>query len=306
MNKKLVKILLIILGLTAFAFSLRFIIIKADSGWDSSYDFGGSDWGSSDWGSSSWSSDWGSSSSDWGSSSGNYYYSDSGEGLFGVFVGFIIIIIIFAVVLGSQKQSVSKSNYSTNIEQEYYNKNLRALEMIKNYIPEFNHEEFVKQVEEIFIKVQNAWMDFDYDTLKDLLTDELYNTYKSQLKALNIKKQKNIMSDFKTINCLLTAVEKTNEDFTLKCVYRVAFYDYVIDNKKRMVRGNRASRIDMVYELTFVGSFDAISNKCPHCGAPLSEAASNVCTYCNSKIVSKQHKLVLSKKQAIKQGWYHG
>ena len=62
----------------------------------------------------------------------------------------------------------------------------------------------------------------------------------------------------------------------------------------------------MVYELTFVGSLDAISNKCPHCGAPLSEAASNKCAYCNSIVVSKTHKLVLSKKQAIKQGWYRG
>ena len=305
MNKKLVKILAIFLGLIALVFSLRYIIIKADSGWDSSYDFGGSDWGSSDWGSS----DWGSSSYDfdWGSSSSSSHYYSSGDGgdLFGVLIGFIIIVVIFSIVIAGERKRLGKT-YGTSISQEYNDKHLIALKMMKTYIPDFNHEEFAKQAEEIFVKVQLAWMDFDYDALKDLLTDELYNTYKSQLKALSLKKQRNIMSDFEPINFLLTAVEKTNEDFTLKGAYRVAFYDFVVDANNNVVRGTKERKIEMVYELTFVGSLDAINNKCPHCGAPLSEAASNKCAYCNSIVVSKTHKLVLSKKQAIKQGWYRG
>ena len=301
MNKKLVKLLAIFLGLIALVFSLRYIIIKADSGWDSSYDFGGSDWGSSDWGSSSYDFDWGSSSS-----SSNYYSSGDGGDLFGVLIGFIIIVVIFSIVIADERKRLGKANYGTSISQEYYDKHLIALKMMKTYMPDFNHEEFAKQAEEIFVKVQLAWMDFDYDALKDLLTDELYNTYKSQLKALSLKKQRNIMSDFEPINFLLTGVEKTNEDFTLKGAYRVAFYDYVVDANNNVVRGTKERKIEMVYELTFVGSLDAINNKCPHCGAPLSEAASNKCAYCNSIVVSKTHKLVLSKKQAIKQGWYRG
>ena len=79
--KKNIKILFIL-----FLFCTGLIYVKADSGWDSSYDSGGWD---SDWGDSDWSdSDWG--DSDWGSSYGS---SSSSYGLFFVFVLFGAIVV---------------------------------------------------------------------------------------------------------------------------------------------------------------------------------------------------------------------
>ena len=53
-------------------------------------------------------------------------------------------------------------------------------------------------------------MEFDYDTLRKYLSDELFNTYKSQLKVLSAKKQRNIMHDFEKHNIDITAFNKTN------------------------------------------------------------------------------------------------
>ena len=70
-------------------FSINFVSIKADSGWDSSFD---SDWGSSSWDSGSdWGSSW-DSGSDWGSS----YSSSSSDGSF-LFLTSLLITPFFPI-----------------------------------------------------------------------------------------------------------------------------------------------------------------------------------------------------------------
>ena len=289
MNKKNIFIKIILVLLFSL-FSLNYVI-KADSGWDSDYDSGwdsGSDWGSD---------------SDWGSSSYDGSYSGSSEG--GGFITLIFIVIIIIVIASEiKKQGMSSAN-RISIPQNYRILNQKALEKISKELPEFNNEEFCNSVLDTYLKVQNAWTNFDYDTLRDLLTDELYNTYHMQLKALQAKKQVNQMTDFTHLETLLTGFEKNKDGtYTFKCVMLIAFYDYVETVKGNLLRGNKQHMIEMLYEMTFVGSLDAKDNKCPNCNAPLDDSASNVCPYCRSVVVSNNHKLVMSKKQAIKQGWY--
>lgn len=297
MNKKnkFIKIALVIL--LSF-FSLNYMI-KADSGWDSSYD---SDWGSSDWGSS----DWGGSSSwddDWGSSG---YSSGGSSSSLDTIIIFIIVVVIIIVASKNQNHQSSISTITrVEIPQSYRDSNKKALEEISKEIPNFDNDSFCSNVIETFKNVQNAWSEFDYKKLRELLTDELYNTYHMQLKALKAKKQKNVMSDFKPLEVLITNFTKNKDKtYTFDCVLHIAFYDYVENANGDVLRGDKKHMIDMLYTLTFVGSLDTKNNKCPNCNAPLDDTASNVCPYCNSTIVSKNHKLVLSKKQTIKQGWY--
>ena len=165
---------LIICGITFTTFKL-----KADSGWDSDYDSGSWDSGS-DWGSSSWDSDWGSS----GSSSGG-----------GSFITFIIVAaIIIYVIIESNKTNNNTAPTNTNIQPSL------SEEKKKKTLPEFNKQEFLDKAYSIFIEVQNAWSNFDYETLRKYLSDELFNTYKSQLRVLNAKKQKNLMHNFVKYN----------------------------------------------------------------------------------------------------------
>ena len=96
------------------------------------------------------------------------------------------------------------------------------VDWLNKYKPEnttvrkLNVDEFLKNTYELYIDVQNAWMNFDYDKLRSLLSDELYNTYSSQLKVLSRKKQKNIMSDFKLISHKIVFAEKQNDIYYLQ------------------------------------------------------------------------------------------
>ena len=84
--------------------------------------------------------------------------------------------------LMSVLEFVNNSNFNKSIDEEE----------IKKYIPKFKKEVFLTQAYNNFVAVQNAWSEFDYKELRKLLTDELYNTYHSQLIALKAKNQKKI------------------------------------------------------------------------------------------------------------------
>ena len=148
----------IILGLAIIYNKADLGKLSADSGFDSSWDSGGSDWSSS--------SDW-DSSSDWGSDySGGYYSGDDG------IMPLIIVIVAISVVLVIKYREYLKETKEQN--NKPLNENQATINKILKEIPGFNINEFKKEVLDNFISVQEAWMNFDYDKLQSLLTDELY------------------------------------------------------------------------------------------------------------------------------------
>lgn len=299
MKKKFNIILIIIIilfGLTLMLSNVSTQNMKAlriDSGFDSDWDFGGSDWGGSDWGDSDWSSsswDYDYSSHNYSSSSGNRGTSDGKY--------FLILLIIIILVYAPNIASLFRRRKVVDtplVENEY------AVNNIMKELPDFNKDEFYYMVYHHFVDVQEAWMNFDYDKLRSLLTDELFNTYKSQLKTLSIKKQKNIMTDFEKVDIVINRFQVSEKEYAFTTTLRVKFYDYLVDQNNKVLRGKKNERMVMTYNLTFVKSKSDKQNNCPNCGASLDNVASNVCPYCNSVIVSNTHGYVLSKKEAISQ-----
>ena len=178
--KKYLKFLFIVL---AICLPLMLIpVVKADSGWDSDYDSGGS-W-DSDWDSgSSWDSDWDSGSS-WSSDDDWDSDGSSSSGGMGI-IGFLIFVSIFYFVIKAEIDRINRRNgYGSNslgsgsLYQDVTNEKITAL------LPNETVDSLKIIAYDTFIAVQNAWMDFDYDKLRELCTDELYNSYVSQLKTL--------------------------------------------------------------------------------------------------------------------------
>ena len=298
-------ILIIIIGFITF----NFIDLKADSGWDTDFDFdfgSSSDWGSSDWGSSSdWDSDWG---SDWGSS-GSYGggYSSSNDVTFDFYslVLATIIFVILAIVLSIKEfRKYNRSLiYKTNVQgNQIFDKTISE-EEIKAHIPDFNKETFLERAYNIFLEVQSAWSDFDYDMLRSLLTDELYNTYHTQLIALKAKRRKNIMYDFYKKNIDIVGIDINKDKIAITVGLVVSFYDFVVDDSNEVVRGNRKFKVSNSYNLTFISNMTNQNKKkketkiCPSCGAELNNESSNICPYCKSVVIFNNHDWLLSKKE---------
>lgn len=267
------------------------VTIKADSGWDGDYDYnyGGTDW------------DFDFGDHDYNYGSGTRYprrYSSSGD--FGAAIaGFAVLVIIglgitFYVLKKATKNNNPNNNIFNNIEGYDINK-------IKAILPDFDINEFRTTTYEKYKEIQEAWMNFDYDKLKENTTNELFNLYKSELTALKVKKQKNIMSNFYLHNFSIIDMEQGNKNISIKVKMIVSCLDYVINKNEEVVRGTKSRKVEYTYEMTFTKGLEEKENKCPNCNAPLENVTTSTCPYCNSTVISAHHDWVLSKKQVTRQ-----
>ena len=288
------------------------IISKADSGWDSSYDSGGG-----------WSSSGGYDS--WSSTS---HSSSSGGGVFGPIFSiatFILLALIITVEQSKKSKSYKGIPPIENPALESINKHKNSFKIKNNKkkdkyciigyndikqskIDEFDSsvkiEEFKHQAFNIYKDIQEAWMNFDTDTIRKLTTDEIYNMYSSQLETLKLKHQKNIMKNIEYVDAKITNIKLSDDVISVVVFLRVKCLDYVINEKtNKTVRGSDSTRIDIQYLLTFVKSKTNNNNieKCPNCGAPVDIVSSATCPYCNSTLVKDASNYVLSKKTCIGQ-----
>lgn len=306
MKKNLNKIFMVIFIILPFILLLP---VRADSGWDSDYDSGGS-WDSG----SSWDSggSWDSGSSwDSGYSSSSNYHS-SGSSDIGIFIWVAIIIII--IIISSVSKELSNKKVDTtryDVDLSYDNEDAYHVEstnhkdisdaQIKKLLPKYSLNSLKEMAFKKFIEIQNAWSEFDYDKLRELLTDELYNSYVSQLETLKLKNGKNVMNDFSNQTIKITDIKEEAGNIILTVYLKVSFYDYVINKTTgEVTRGKSDRKLTNNYMMTFIKSHDEIKiTNCPTCGAPIKGNASKVCEYCDSTIISDSNEFVMSKKTNI-------
>ncbi len=282
--KKVTIYLILFLTLVVGTNTIKITKVDADSGFDSSYDSGGSSWGGS---SDSWDS-----SSRWDSSD-----SSSGSGKPASLTSLMIVVVLFIVVFVIENE-ISKRK--TEKKQIIKSKDM-DLDLISKIDPNLNLYEFKNEAFNIYKDVQEAWMNLDDGKIRTLTTDELYNMYSMQLDTLRVKNEKNIMKEINLVTASLTNLKIENNIETATVIMTVNCYDYIVDSQNKVVRGNDKNKIEITYELTYIKSVGEKVNKCPNCGAEINDDNSTTCEYCRAIITRNTSKWVLSKKQSLKQ-----
>jgi len=160
-----------------------------------------------------------------------------------------------------------------------------------------------QEIYDIYVRIQEAWMNYRLDDVRDCLSDELYNQYAAQLDTLISKNQKNIMKDFKYLMCAITNIEEKKGTQIITATLRVKCRDYIINNEtNKVLRGNKTKILTYTYELHFEKSKETSVTTCPNCGSKLDPKGQGVtCDYCHAKIVRKSSNLVLRKKEMLHQ-----
>ena len=261
--------------------------VTTDSGFDVDYG-GGGGWDSGGGGSS-----WDSGGSSWGSG-GSSSSSDDGGG-FG-FIMFIIIVIIIIVVISSQNKNNTTNNrtYTSNTLPRNFDPGITPG---AGKDPET--QALLTDAYNIFLRVQEAWMNFDYDQMREYTTDELYNQYHSQLENMKTKGEQNVMKEF-TLHSIEVLKKSTKNKIKQYVIdLNVSFKDYIIDKNGRTVRGNQFGQVRMHYKLTFIQNMENLT-ACPYCGGELENGAT-VCDYCHSHIPTVSGKMKLSNKEMVSQ-----
>ena len=250
----------ILIGLMLSTANFNYSSLATDSGFDTSYDSGGGD-----------------------SDGGSIIY------LIYMFIEYPIpttIVVIILVILTIREKQKRRS-YDNNLNYQ----------TIETAHAGSQYKDLLKSAYYIFYETQMAWMNFNYNRLRELVSDELYNTYYNQLESLKLKGQRNVMEGFKVQHIRVISTKEENGVIEYCIELKVYLFDYLVDSTGATVRGSNSSYHAMTYQLTFASSVKKLE-LCPNCSAPLPE--NSICNYCHSHVQGLRE-LRLVKKINVKQ-----
>ena len=266
---------------------------------------------------SGWGTGYGGSSSTFNSSSGVGFGGpiDVFDILLYIVIGFINLVFFIGIFIYRNKeikkfsQIKNQDNKSDVVLNRDYNGS-RDLGLdnspyigdsdseIQKYFPDLNERNLIEKLINIFIDVQEAWMLFDDESLKKLCSDELYNSYKSDLDVLKMKNEQNIMNDFKLEACNIKGIREENGLVIIDLYLHLTFRDYVVNGEGKVIKGDYNKRVHNQYNLGYIISKNATNNVCPSCGAKL-EPGVDKCNYCNTLINKDYINIVLNRKEEL-------
>ena len=159
------------------------------------------------------------------------------------------------------------------------------------------NKKVTEELYQIFIDVQNAWMNFDYDKLKELCSDELYNSYKKDLEILKLKNGQNIMNSFHPKDMYIKKATRKDNALEVEFYLDIKFKDYVINTKtNKVIRGSKHETMHNKYWLIYHKQ-NFYTDKCPSCGEKLPATSNTTCPSCGSTIINNTNKFVLVHKE---------
>ena len=303
MRKGIYKIVSVIIISLMCLFNVSF----ADVGNFSDYD---SDWGSSF--DSGYDYDW-DYGYDYGYDDYGYGYSYYG-GRFTFEEAFILFIIFVFIAVYCKKHNINLRGTPPENYRRPKNSSIHASETsinsatvltkIKQVDKFFNEANFLSWAKNLFVKLQNAWTDRNFETIRTFETEELFEQHSNQIRRYIENKQINVMDRIAVNYAKLYSFEQDNDKDTLSIVLNASMVDYIIDEEtKDVIQGNKTTRRTSTYLMTFIRKKGVVTaestdevktTNCPNCGAPTTITSSGKCEYCCSVITTGEHDWVLS------------
>ena len=225
---------------------------------------------------------------------------------------FLIPIIITVVTIKHtnkrKKHSTTSDSYRVPSELMPIDYTDKITDFIKQTDIDFNAEKFISWSKNVFITLQTAWTERDWEKIRAIEKEELFEQHNAQLQEyirlgrINCIERINVNQAF-----LHRYVRDENFEHLTVCM-EVRMIDYIIDEKSgKLLNGNKTDDIYTTYLLTFIRRKGikttiidgVIANSCPHCGAPVDSASAGRCEFCGSIVHTGEFNWVLSDMQAV-------
>lgn len=299
-NKK-AAILLLILVLLSCMFVVYAIADAGSFSGRSDYG-GGGDWGG---GGSDWSSDWGDS---------DYSSTDSGDFSLGSLVSIVVIVLII-VAIASKKKSAGFSASSSAGAAPTGTADLSPISTLLDVDPNFSEAKIKEKVSNLYVQMQNAWQDKDFEPMRAHMTDALYSQFARQLDDISKAGCTNYVERIAVLDVNISGWKRDEVNDSIVAIVNTRIVDYTVNDKTgKLISGSKTAEKFMCYEWTLVrskgmqtpapagsGSEGVSSIHCPSCGAPVEINQSARCPYCDSIISAKDYDWVISSIKGISQ-----
>ena len=225
-------------------------------------------------------------------------------------IAFLVIFVsVFGLIIWCVKQPDKKSKKYKNVPPMFpYNATEQITEFIKQNDENFDTEQFLLWAKNIFITIQTAWAQRDWEKIRTIEKEELFEQHNTQLQEYIRLGRINIMENINVIDAYLhkLVIDENFENLTVSL--RATMNDYIINEKNgKVLMGNKNEVFDTIYQMTFTRRKGIktnlinglIVNVCPHCGATVESASAGVCQYCGSVVHSGEFNWGLSNLESV-------
>lgn len=224
---------------------------------------------------------------------------------------FIIVLILFFTKTCKGKKKSSENNSNRIIPYDF---TPQIAGFIQQNDKNFNAGQFLEWSKNIFVTLQTAWTQRDWEKIRTLEKEELFEQHNTQLQEYIRLGRINVIENINVSNAYLhkLVIDDNYEHLTVSMF--VTMNDYIIDEKSgKVLMGNKKEVFDTIYQLTFIRRKGiktafvngAIANVCPHCGAAVNSASAGRCEYCGSIIHTGEFNWVLSDMEGVEDGFYN-
>ena len=201
---------------------------------------------------------------------------------------------IFKVFKKFFKDPVMDDKVVENYIQESLSK-----DEILDYVENRDIENLKTETFEVYKNVENACNDNNLEELRKYVTDEFYNMVTAQINLLKIKNKQKIVENIEYMDSYLINAFKEENKIYFDMDIALESKEYIKDiETNEIVEDNKTNYNH--YRMTFVKSINDIEKKCPNCGSKIIGEETNICNYCNTRVILNNHKLVLSKITLLK------
>lgn len=137
-----------------------------------------------------------------------------------------IIIMLIPVFLKRQDKELSK-DHDIDLDND-------SLKKIDNNL---DKDKLTEEIFELYKQVETAKSKYKYDTLKEILTEDLYKIEEEKLKAKKAEKLKIVKTNIKLHEIKILDIKKEDDIETILAYLHVSQYDYILNNQKELIRG---------------------------------------------------------------------
>jgi inner membrane protein import complex subunit Tim44-like protein len=169
----------------------------------------------------------------------------------------------------------------------------------QNANPAFAWPAFLQRVQAIAVELQNAWTARDWERVRPLESESLFQMHRYWIDAYRKQHLRNVVADF-----AITRIEPVKIDadvFYESITVRLWAQgrDHTVDDSGRVVAGSQTQVRKWSEYWTFIRTRAAADGTrkipCPNCGAQVIAGASGICDYCGGKLTVGEFDWVLSR-----------
>ena len=169
-------------------------------------------------------------------------------------IAFLVIFVsVFGLIIWCVKQPDKKSKKYKNVPPMFpYNATEQITEFIKQNDENFDTEQFLLWAKNIFITIQTAWAQRDWEKIRTIEKEELFEQHNTQLQEYIRLGRINIMENINVIDAYLhkLVIDENFENLTVSL--RATMNDYIINEKNgKVLMGNKNEVFDTIYQMTF-------------------------------------------------------